>query len=534
MASGQQVPPERHFGFQCLSCLASNFPGRRYSCAVCTTYNLCGDCFDANLGPEVDNHLYYHPLKVYYTRTALQLYFNGETERYSINNPSLQSYKCALCHVRGLTSGQLYKHLSKYHRSHRDYNEYADMVYIYNQSENSMTPPTASLQDEEQDSQDSRAIVDFLLPPEQARRSTHSRRGFCEDGLTMAQLLVQLKMLNLTAPDFPIRCVDILKRAHSLQWQQSGRDVVKTAEKYVNLIEHEVAAGLCERRQRLSRTSSMRVIQRNGAMIVLPASNGSETVRTPATSSETSRTLIINEDSEFPGVVGSGKYRQALGSSKHPKVLQDTKDHEEKTEASDKNRFLCSKFLVGNKSTNRSRVVNTQLKTTFIESLLCSMLADEELGPSTFEPFSLGDLKSQDAERQKKLTIISWKPHQSTVTNNLPVQMPYMNEMLRFYKALDVYKNKMDNLNPSTDADKDKDTAEEPNNSNNDEFSFMDDSAESNGDGDGTGNQGNANESASGVNPEMPEARSDFELLELTMARIIQGIDAIINDDIDF
>ncbi|XP_017033032.1 uncharacterized protein [Drosophila kikkawai] len=519
-----QIPPERHFGFECCNCTVANFPGRRYSCGVCPGYNLCGDCFDTNLVPEDDHHLYYHPMKVHYTRAAFQLYFQGET--YSADSPSFQSYKCALCELRGLTSGALYKHLSEVHLTHPDYDEYAELVSAYNETER--MSPAELRQNRELGLQE--RLIEFVLSPEQSGRS---------HGLSLAQLLVQMKRLSITAPEFPHLCVRIMKRAHWLQAQQKDGEMEKAVQKYVSQIEHEVATGLCERRLRLDReaTASVRLNQRNGATSIVPASNGPVGMHTAATPTAlvTNRTLYLNalreleamdgnEDTAMPCVVGPGKYRQALLSSKPPKVSQDTQeDQQEQNKIPDNERFLCSQFLVDRKPPpNRSRVVIKQLQANFVEAILCSMLADEELIPLPMKPLCL-DAKKTQLMNTKRFYFPLLKLQ--TEKKISPMEQPFMKEMFRFYKGLDKYKAKMDKPNESFSTDE-----------NGAESSLINSDSNSNGDfGVGSGMLGNGNESLSTVNPEIQEpGRLDSELLELNMARIIEGIGAIMDENDGF
>ncbi|XP_030377406.1 uncharacterized protein LOC115626252 [Scaptodrosophila lebanonensis] len=118
--------PERHFGYTCRKCGASEFTGRRYACWACIDYQICGRCYDAGNLPESPEHKYYHPLETHYTRAEYQLYFGGEF--YDESNVP-QSYKCALCECMGFNIEELYMHLYQSHMGHKDFEEYFRILY---------------------------------------------------------------------------------------------------------------------------------------------------------------------------------------------------------------------------------------------------------------------------------------------------------------------------------------------------------------------------------------------------------------------
>ncbi|KRF98434.1 uncharacterized protein Dwil_GK26850 [Drosophila willistoni] len=119
-------PPERHYGYICISCNAADFPGRRYSCWICLDYHLCGPCYDANYTPHSPHHRYYHPLDVHFTLGEFQLYFGGEP--YLPQNIP-QSYKCAICYEHGYANvDELYFHLNTFHYEHVDYEDYSGIL----------------------------------------------------------------------------------------------------------------------------------------------------------------------------------------------------------------------------------------------------------------------------------------------------------------------------------------------------------------------------------------------------------------------
>ncbi|XP_022223516.2 uncharacterized protein LOC111074863 [Drosophila obscura] len=121
--------PDRHIGFPCRQCQMVDYAGLRYTCFHCKNYHLCGICYSDNHMPASPNHKYYHIMQVFYTRTAFQLYYDGEEP--STSPMDMQSFKCALCQRLGFTIETLYQHLLEMHRDHADYKDYLLMAYSY-------------------------------------------------------------------------------------------------------------------------------------------------------------------------------------------------------------------------------------------------------------------------------------------------------------------------------------------------------------------------------------------------------------------
>ncbi|XP_032591665.1 E3 ubiquitin-protein ligase KCMF1-like [Drosophila grimshawi] len=120
-----EPPPKWHVGSECCKCKASSFAGRRYACWQCANYQLCGTCYDSGDLPAMPGHMFYHHLDVHYTLAEYELYFGGEP--YQADKVP-QSYKCAMCDMNGLDLYTLEAHVNSVHAKHGDYFVYSLLI----------------------------------------------------------------------------------------------------------------------------------------------------------------------------------------------------------------------------------------------------------------------------------------------------------------------------------------------------------------------------------------------------------------------
>ncbi|XP_041673635.1 uncharacterized protein LOC108113453 isoform X2 [Drosophila eugracilis] len=402
MANLQRQPPERHFNFVCRNCSKADFLGRRYSCWVCANYHVCGACFDDIRLPEALQHLYYHPLKVHYDRAEYELYFAGEP--YSGEDQVVQSYKCALCQENGLSTTDLYRHLLQTHQNEPDHSAYISMVYTHYLAGNTR----------ERLLQCSRTIG----PRSDSTRKQRSR-NFEAGVVNLAQLREQLEAMDSNATDFPQRCYEILHRAYYLRAQQSTTSMEELAmvENYLGDIESGVANIIAERQLRQGRSFRPTTLSRRGA--IWPGSNAASAVEmrlgTPSRTPRAAALLVVPRRPIVTRADGAEPFQRVVNrncTASRPSVsppfdqgktlsvdlgrtvvaVRDRPTLPVKAQgipltkkglssgnlAFKDSRFLCAK-LVRAKSSNAEEWNSKLLKTSFIEAIFCSMLADEEL-----------------------------------------------------------------------------------------------------------------------------------------------------------
>ncbi|KRJ97493.1 uncharacterized protein LOC26534493 [Drosophila yakuba] len=399
MADLMRYPPERHYGFRCRNCSKSEFLGRRYSCWFCADYHVCGECYDANRLPEAPQHLYYHPLSVYYTYAEYQLYFGGEP--FYGDHKVAQSYKCALCDERGLSTANLYKHLLQSHRTHRDHKAYLTLVNAIYLADSTMgqsllqaSGPTPSVR--APNSASARAP-----PGGNSSRNEQRPQQLFEAAFNLAMMVLQLDTMDSTASDFPDRCHEILQQSEALLVQHSNSRLpdIEAIESYVRVIEDQVVASMADRRRRLGGSSGSHRPVRFGAI-------GSASNAAPAIGMRAATPVLVDRQTAMPrrqttrrtgeplGMVLQSAVAAASGSGKAGSVVAkhrqvSTQVKTQGCQATKKipavivsplkdKRFLCAKLLGDEKAKGQKWETNS-LKASFIEAIFCSMLADEEL-----------------------------------------------------------------------------------------------------------------------------------------------------------
>ncbi|XP_043661874.1 uncharacterized protein LOC122625891 [Drosophila teissieri] len=470
MADRVCYPPERHYGFRCRNCSKSEFLGRRYSCWFCADYNVCGECFDANRLPEAPQHLYYHPLSVYYAYAEYQLYFGGEP--FYGDHKVEQSFKCALCDERGLTTANLYKHLLQSHRSHRDHKAYLTLVNALHLADSAMgqtlsqvsghTPPVRAPN-----------TASVRAPPGGNNTQNDQRpQQLFEAAFNLALMVLQLDTMDSTAADFPDRCHEILQQSEALLVQHSNSRLpdMEAIESYVRVIEDQVVASMADRRQRLGGASGSHRLARLGA--IGPASTTATSAigmraATPALVDRQTamvRRPMARRTGEPIGMALQAAVAASSSSGKAGSVVAKQRQVPTQVKAQgcqaakkistviasplkDK-RFLCSK-LVGDDKANGQKWESKLLKASFIEAIFCSMLADEELIqlPSGL-PWPVNFLSATQGRMPNAVEPSgNFKPNGEVLL--YPVQP--MELMEHFYRGLAEYKTWMANQNVPAD-----------------------------------------------------------------------------------
>ncbi|KQS70609.1 uncharacterized protein LOC26526978 [Drosophila erecta] len=445
MADRMRYPPERHYGFRCRNCSKSEFLGRRYSCWFCTDYNLCGECFDANRLPEAPQHLYYHPLTVYYAYAEYQLYFGGEP--FQGDHLVAQSYKCALCDERGLSTANLYKHLLQSHSTHCDHKAYLTLVNALYLADSAMGQSTSQASGRTLPVRAPNSASARPLPGGSTRNEQRPQQLF-EAAFNLALMVLQLDTIDSTAADFPERCHEILQQSEALIVQHSNSRMPEMGaiESYVRVIEDQVVASMAVRRQRLggpgSSTASA-IGMSAGAPALVNRQTG--TVRR-----QTARRTGEPIGMALQAAVASSSSSARTGSvvAKHRPVP--TQSKAQGTQPAKKlstviasplkdKRFLCSK-LVWDEKANGKKWETKLLKVSFIEAIFCSMLADEELAQLPCGLPWTGNFLSATQEMSHAVKPSgNFKPNGEVLL--YPVQPVEL--MANFYKGLAEYKTWM-------------------------------------------------------------------------------------------
>ncbi|KMY88473.1 uncharacterized protein LOC27208569 [Drosophila simulans] len=391
MAQQMRIPPERHFGHRCVNCKISDFLGRRYTCRFCADYTLCGKCFDDNRLPDSPQHCYYHPMSVYYAFAEYELYFGGEPFRG--DHKVAQSYKCALCDVRGLSTANLYRHLQQEHRTHRDHNAYMSLVNALHMADNVMEQPVPVPVPQPLSQTRSNRARNLASLRTVAGGNTRPEQLF-NAAFNLVLLVVQLDNMDSTADDFPERCFEILQQTETvlMQHRSSRAPDTETIESFVRVVEDQVVASMADRRQRLGGFALPRLTRGEA---IAPGANAlamslrdampvvfdrATTMVHRPTARRAREPIGLPPKLAVSSSSGSGK----AASSSGQKVPTQTSAQGEKSTKKmstviisplkDK-RFLCSKLVRGN-----AQKMETKLhKATFTEAIFCSMLADEEL-----------------------------------------------------------------------------------------------------------------------------------------------------------
>ncbi|XP_041448286.1 uncharacterized protein LOC111074865 isoform X2 [Drosophila obscura] len=103
---------------KCSGCPAHGDLGRWYECVVCgSQMTVCGACFDQDKNRVSPKHKYYHPMRAFYNKKMLDIYFGGEE---LVNGEAPQSFKCPFCDELGFTAEELMVHVEKKHSTHPD------------------------------------------------------------------------------------------------------------------------------------------------------------------------------------------------------------------------------------------------------------------------------------------------------------------------------------------------------------------------------------------------------------------------------
>lgn len=395
MAHQMRNPPERHFGHRCENCKISDFQGRRYTCRFCAEYTLCGKCFDANHLPASPQHRYYHPMSVYYAYAEYQLYFGGEP--FCGDHKVAQSYKCALCDVRGLSTAHLFMHLLQEHRDHRDHDAYLSLVNTLYIADNGMEQQVPVPQPSSQTrSTRSRNLASVRPVAGGNTRSEQRTEQVFDSALSLALMVVQLDNMDSTAADFPERCYEILQQTETVLMQHRSSRVpdMEAIESFVRVIEDQVVTSMADRRQRLgASSSSLHRLTRIEA--ISPGTNTAlamgmraampvlvdqpTTMVRRQTARRTGEPIGIALQSAVASSSRSGKAGSSSGVAKAQTKTQGDQPTKKVstviTSPLKDKRFLCSKLVSGNGQKWESKL----LKATFTEAMFCSMLADEEL-----------------------------------------------------------------------------------------------------------------------------------------------------------
>ncbi|XP_017097091.3 uncharacterized protein [Drosophila bipectinata] len=409
MASSLPEPPERHFGYECRRCRVSDFGGRRYSCWICPNFDVCGECYDAGQIPLTRHHLYYHPLEAHFDRREFRVYFEGEA--YGSDMQALQSYKCALCDMRGMSGADLYRHLLQSHRDHQDYSSYIAMVYSHYLKHNSLGPCNAAeTPSRSTTSQMLRRGTGSYRPPTGSGVRKSTIRTPTAGSVDIVNLLRSIpEMLDPHNDDLPYKCMEVVNTIGTLRAQQNACTRAEEAAaigSYVRVLEQEILSRMSEWRQlREGRSSSGGQLMRRRSGLI-PGSSASSAVSMAAAvrgrpSSATPSPLSTSEHARrymdvWPAatrpfrlppsaVAANQEFREALAQSAKSKSGETSKEVVVAKKISPPvkkvvdPRFLCPKLLANDKKAGSSDSKTKQLKANFIQAILCSMLADDDL-----------------------------------------------------------------------------------------------------------------------------------------------------------
>lgn len=482
MAPSSAHPPERHFGYVCCKCQTAAFAGRRYACWMCIGYQLCGSCYDSGQLPEAPEHKYFHPMEAHYTRAEYELYFGGESY-VEANVP--QSYKCALCDLYGFTSMQLYKHLSDMHRGHKDFDEYFSILYTRYAADASAATGRLTASSSGSGSvsgsgtisrsaiasasaflrhvpslprpvlpvvSQQRAALDPAVSFREAVRMTQARRAALLEQQAL-NVLEELRWSNTNPRYYSSHCMNVLMRPQEQgqQQQQQGQQQQQQAAHHsqqqpvppparpdVSVLD---ARGM--RSPKVSRIRSMPPAVRLGTLFPKPNNQlprraaeddwvsylaQSSTLLEQQHQQHRAERLLTSYADILREAPGEVRYQEKdKGKDKDKSKTKQGKD-KAGADKSDLHKFLCLKFVPLEKT--QRKLPPESHRVLFIEALLCSMLADEQLMPVTLQPAAIPKLTNALRKPKPKKEPLD-EPSSSA---NSPAGI-----MERFYKNLDLY-----------------------------------------------------------------------------------------------